>query len=197
MAVANNDILRIVCKLSWGEDDIQNVYHMKVTATGEIDNDDALTDIAAFMDDAYDDIDSKIVPLIDFDSIEVWNLTDESYVGVADWPTMTIGGGTGTPMPPQAAPLLLFDTDYAGSQGKKFLPPFVAGTVDTDGTLTASAIIDMIAMIATLIAGMTGTYMDGELGNWNDTLARFATWLSGTARDMWATQRRRYFGSGA
>lgn len=197
MPVSSGDVLRVVCKMSWDEDEIQNVYHVRATSGDNVDDADALSDIATALDTAYDLIDQLITDEVSFDSIEVWNLTQEHYVGITDWPGLTAGTSDQTPMPPQTAMLALFGTDTPRSQGRKFLPPSTDYHLDNDGTVTADALTAIEQYIVSLLSGVVGTYIEAEFGNWNDALERFAVWVIGEARDLFATQRRRYFGRGA
>lgn len=197
MPVNVGDILRITARMSWGEDDIQNVYHLRVTAGDDEDNTDVLTDIAEDLEDAYDFILGRIPNEITFDSLEGYNLTDDEWMGVVGWPTLTAGTATADPMPPQNSPLVLFTTDVPRSQGRKFLPPFSVNEVQDDGTIDTVPLQNVESYMVSLLAGVVGTYIEAEYGNWNEALARFATWILGEARDIFATQRRRYFGSGS
>jgi len=197
MPVNDGDIVRAVVTMSWSDDDIQNVYHMEVSAAAPQDEADVMTDLGSFFDDLYGNWDNLMPSEISFDTIEAWNVTQNAYIGVTAFPTLTTGLATTDPLPPQIAGLALFETDVSRSQGRKFLPTAVVGAMDTDGTLSTTALTQVGAYLVDALVGVTGTYIDAKLGNWNPTLARFAEWVSGTARDIWATQRRRYFGRGS
>lgn len=191
------DIIRVVARMSWGEDEIQNVYHLRVTSGDDEANADVLDDIAECLDDAYAFLDDYIAAEVSFDSIEAYNLTEDEYLGIAEWPTLTDGAATNDPLPPQTAALALFSTATPRSQGRKFLPVMTIGSLDDTGTLENDTLSAIEQYILTLLAGVVGTYIEAEFGNWNEALARFADWLFGEARDLFATQRRRYIGRGA
>lgn len=197
MAIDVNDVLRVVCQFSWDEDEIQNVYHCRVTRDDDVTDEDALSYIAQTLDTAYTHVAALITDEISFDSIEVWNVTKDEYIGITTWTTLVDGGSDQPPLPPQNAMLCLFGTDTPRSQGRKFLPASTDYHLDSDGTVAADALGDLEDFIAELLLGVVGTYMDAEFGNWNEALERFAVWVIGEARDMFATQRRRYFGRGA
>jgi len=127
----------------------------------------------------------------------MYNVTAEEFIGRESWPSKTVGSGTGDPLPPQNCPLCLFGTAVLRSVGKKFLPVYAETANDSTGTVSGAALANMANFIADVLATKTGTGWSGVLGNWNPTLVRFAEWTSGIARDFYATQRRRYAGSGS
>lgn len=197
MPTANNDILRVVAKMSWNGLDVQNTYHLRASVTSDPGDATVVQEIAAALDGAYDNIANEIPNDIYFDSIQVWNATTNTYLGEDSWPTLTAGPLTDTPLPPQCAPLVLFNTNVNKSQGRKFLPDFTTHALESDGTMTSAALAYVALFIADILAGVTGTGWSGEFGNYNVDLVRFIPWVTGLARDMYATQRRRYFGKGS
>lgn len=197
MAIENNDVLRITCKFSYLSNDVQNVYHLKVATSGPVDDEDFLDEIAADMDSMYDDINPHISNDILYDTVEVYNITDESYVGEVSWPSKTVGAASGNNMPPGSSALCLFPTSTLRSQGRKFLPLMTINAIDSTGTPSATVLTAMASFIADVLAQKSGVNWTGYLGNYNDDLARFAQWISGLAMNFFATQRRRYIGSGS
>lgn len=196
MPTANNDILRVVAKMSWNGLDVQNVYHLKATVTTDPGDLTVVQEIAAGLDAAYDHIDAYMPNDIYFDSVQVWNATTDTYLGQDGWPTLTGGALTTFPLPPQNAPLVLFNTNVNRSQGRKFLPTFAVDALDSDGTLGSGILTGIGFFIADILTGISGTGWSGTWGNYNVDLVRFVPWVTGLARDIWATQRRRYFGKG-
>jgi len=197
MPVAAGDILRVVAKMKLGEDDVQNVYHVRIdTVDGSQTDVDTFNEIAGVLDSAYDYLDGVQPDTLDYDRIQIYNLTQDTLVYEYVWPTLTSGISTST-VPPQDAALCLFLTDVLRSQGRKFLPPFGSGAIDTDGTITSSVLGYMLSYATSFIGGFTGTHIEYTFGNWNPTLARFAEWTGAIVRDFFATQRRRYVGSGS
>ncbi|GAG64292.1 unnamed protein product, partial [marine sediment metagenome] len=71
MGIADGDILRVTAKMSVGEDDVQNVYHLEANVTGTPSDETVFDEIADWLDDAYDDLASSMCVTVDFDSIEV------------------------------------------------------------------------------------------------------------------------------
>ena len=196
MAIENGDIVRITCKFRQSGNAVQNVYHARVTTTGSVPDSTFLTEMAAEMDDMYTDITSEIADTVSFSSIEIYNVTGETYVGETGWPSKTTGTNTADQLPPQTAPLVLFNTNVLRSQGRKFLPPYTETGSDDFGKLATVALSHLLDFIVDVLAAKTGTNWSAVLGNYNYPLERFAQWISGVARAYFATQRRRYIGVG-
>jgi hypothetical protein len=198
MAVSANDVIRVVCKMSWGEDDIQNVYHGKVTG-GTLPSDAVLlTGMSTFFDALYDLIDTNFPDEITFDSISVYNVTQDIWVGEVGWDSLVTGGGSATdPMPPQVAPLILFNTGVLRSQGRKYLPPCTEAANDTDATPVAGFLTAMGNYAAGLLAGASFAGWDVAWGNYRKIGAIFIPWIDAEVRDIWGSQRRRMFGRGS
>jgi len=197
MPTADGDILRVVAKMSYDGSDVQNVYHVQASVTSDPGDSTVVSEIADWLDTAYDEIDGAMDNLVTFDSVAVWNETTSTFLGETTWPVLTAGGSATDPLAPQLAGLALFNTNVNRSQGRKFLPPFTEGNNDTDGTPTTATVGIIGNYIAQILTGISGTGWSGEPGNWNVDLARFVPWVYGIAKDFWATQRRRYRNSGS
>jgi hypothetical protein len=197
-SIVDGNILRVVCKMSYGVNDIQNTFHFKYSGLSQ----NPLVvgaDIEDFMDAAYDELDDMYTNLMTFDSITIYNVSKDEFISDNAWPSLTAGTGTGgQTLPTQSAPLVLFPSDTIRSQGRKYLPPVMETLSDEAGTLTASAITAIAAWAADMLAGAVvgaGGYITA--GNWNDDLARFAQWVSSSIQNIIRTQRRRVRGVGS
>jgi len=197
MPIADNDILRITAKMLIGEDDVQNVYHMKVNVTGSPSDSLVVEEILDYVEDAYGDLVSSICSTVVFATIEVWNVTQDSLLGEDVWPSLIDGGNETNQLPAQCGALVLFNTGQARSQGRKFLPPFGTSSGDDLGTIITASLNNIILYANRLLVELTGTGFTGAMGNWNPVLVRFAEWTGNQVRDLFATQRRRYIGSGS
>lgn len=197
MAQSQDDVLRVTAKMSLGVEDVQNVYHFIVGGTGTATDAATLTAIANLLDDAYFELQGSTSDEISFDTIEVYNLTQDTWVGELVWPSLTTGGQTGNLMPPQTSMLALFNTDTLRSQGRKFLPPSVIDYVGADGT-PLSGVLGYAANFATeLLLGATSGTVTFKPGNFRALLSAFIPWVFATIPDFYATQRRRYYGKGS
>lgn len=197
MPVHNGDVVRITCTMRQSLSDVQNVYHALVDATSTIDNTTFFTQMADDIDSMYDPLVTNLPDQLTFDSISMQNLTQEEFIGQGAWPVKTDGSAVSHMLPPQCAALCLFSTDTLRSQGRKFLPPLTVNSEEDDGSITAATLTAIASFIAECLLTKNGTNWSAVLGNYNPTLARFATWIEGTARDLFATQRRRYTGYGS
>ena len=197
MAPSVNDVIRIVAKMAVGADDVQNVFHLLLsTVSGSPTNAALLAEIAAVINALYDTIDGVVSDEVSFDTVECYNLTANEYVGETAFTTLTAGANADI-TPPQCAPLVLFGTETLNSQGRKFLPPLGKASADVDGTLTAAALTP-IGNFASFVLSPTGwTAYDGDFGNYRPLTATFIPYTSSFVRDFFATQRRRYAGSGS
>lgn len=197
MAITTGDVLRVTAKMSFLGNDVQNVYHLRCFVTIPPTNDIVLGAVANWLDDAYSAVNDIISDQIVYDTINVWNLTDDEFIGETVWPTLTGGAQVGDPLPPQTSALVNFGTWYPKSLGKKFLPVMTDGQTDSDGTIQAASLVYIAAYAAAILLGVVETDWSLEPGNWNELLARFAPWVLANVRDFFATQRRRYVGSGS
>lgn len=193
-----NDVIRVVAKLSQAGNDIQNVFHVKVNGTTPPGTNALLLGgIAAFLDDAYTNIATRIANNVTFDSIWAHNMTKDEYVGETDWPTLTAGGGGTEPMmPPQTAPLVLFRTSEPKSLGKKFLPVMSSLQLEDDGSIVATGLTQIALFAADVLAGYSAGTWQLQAGNFRPVTGAFLGYLSSAVRDLFATQRRRYTGRG-
>ena len=197
MAVQSGDVLRVVCKMSWGTNDIQNTYHCQVNGTNFGTNAEVLSDVSDQLDVMYGHLAGDMPGEISFDSIEGYNVTRDEYLGEQAWPSQTVGGASGDPMPPQTSPLVLFNTAVPHSQGRKFLPAMSELYNDTDGTPTATLLFALGNYAASTLTGVNEVDWTAAFGNYRDLSGTFIPWLSSQIKDFFATQRRRYFGKGS
>lgn len=192
------DVIRVVARMSDTVDDILNVYHLLIAGSEAPSNEALLTAISTAMETAYTLIDHIMPDNIDSDTIEVYNVTADEFVGFGDWGTFTGGDSTSWQLPPQVSPLVRFLTDTLGSQGRKFLPPFVNfETIDNDGSLLPATITAMGNFGTVFLNDLNFPFGSAPFGNWNATLNRFSPWTAVVPNDQTATQRRRYRGKGS
>jgi len=197
MTLQVGDVMRATAKMSIGTDDYQNVYHFEAQGTGTLTDVQARQLCAQLIDDAMDDIDLLFVDELNFDTIEVYNLTQDTYLGEQTWPTLTVGGDLGDMLPPQTCQHVQFNTAVLGSSGRKFLPPTSDNYLAVDGTPVAGALANLATYAATLIAGLTSGTITIQPGNYQIPTASFIQWVLAIVPDFFSTQRRRYYGKGS
>lgn len=198
MAIEINDVIRVIAKMSQNVNDIINVYHGLVEGTTAPTAATFLSAMDTFLTAIYDGLSALTTDNVTYDSIEAYNLTQDEYIGEVTWSGLVDGdkGGVDS-LPPQTCPIVLFPTAVLRSQGRKFFPPFSVQSTDDDGSPDSADLAALAAAGATAVAGTSGTGWDFDLGNWNETLGRYAKWTSAIVPDFYATQRRRYLGSGS
>jgi hypothetical protein len=189
------DIIRITCKMTvnGGASDVQNVFHTECILASELPDEDVHDAIASALDTAYGLMNSHFPGDLDYNTIETWNVSQDRPMIEDVWPVRTSGGGAGETEPPQTAPLVLFNTQVARSQGRKFLPPLTEAHVGALGELASGSKTDLASWAAAILGGWAiDAYNQGYFGNWNAALARFAPWYSAIVNFYVATQRRRH-----
>jgi hypothetical protein len=198
MTLVTGDVLRATAKLSWGSDDIQNVYH--IIADSNSANSDAtiLDEVIADLDNAYSAVQGPMSNAVSFDSVSLYNLTADRYMGESTWTALTVGGDTtNNLLPPMVAALARFPTATLGSQGRKFLGGFTVGSLQTYGELT-SATFNSVTLFATrILNGVTGSDWTGTYGNYVVATGVFRPYVRAVINTYWCTQRRRRPGVGS
>lgn len=198
MASEVGDVLRAVARMSDGAADVINVFHLLLDGSVVPDDAGILGSIADKLDTAYDVIDAILPDNLTFDSIDVYNITKDLFLGSVPWPSLTAGGATGGQVPPQVAPLIRFTTNVLRSQGRKFLPAIATyQTKDDDGTLSATGLSILGGFASQLLSPITYSQGQALFGNYNAALERFAYWTGAIVNDAFATQRRRYRNRGS
>lgn len=197
MPVNNLDVIRVVADMSFlGVYLVQNTYHYQAITPGAIDDLVVSTSLAEKLDDAY----ANLVPLLSteftFDNILVWNVTQDRPMQTLDWPTLVGGSQSTATMPYQVAALVLFRTNRARSQGRKYLPPMVEQANAGGGVLSTAALtaVDLYGdtIITPAVAG-GGTYYPC---NYRYSTALVSRWTNFEVGVRFRTQRRRVAGVG-
>jgi hypothetical protein len=191
------DVIRMTAKMTYGlnDDDIQNVYHGQVFGS-DVSDDDLHEAIMTFLEGAYTQLLPDMTDEITFAALETWNITQDRPIKETAWATLTYGGNSTTSYVSTSAPLVLFNTNTARSQGRKFLPPVTEAGV-TDGILSGTVTGHMVDFAAAILANILEVDVGLVMGNWSGTLARFAPFVGAVVSDILATQRRRRRGRGS
>ena len=197
MSVENQDIVRVTCKFLLLGEDVQNVFHIQNQGAGSVDDGSAHVLIMLRREDGY----NELVPLLSenfiFETFETFNITQDKPMQETNWIELVDGDKIDQVLPKQTSALMLFPTGSARSQGRKYIGGFTedsnaVGAVPSPALVTAlTACLD--AWLEPWIVG-TGTF---NFGNYRKEPLRFAEWLSGFAREVWRTQRRRATGVGS
>lgn len=197
MPVNHQDIIRITAKMTIPPDDFQNVYHAQYLGPSGQSDAVAWTDVATVLETMYTEVLGEQADELLYDTIELWNVTQDAPMVESAWPTLTAGTSVDRALPYQSAALLLFPTGTARSQGRKFLPGFTDGGTEGDSLWDAGAITALVAFAAEALGVFDLAAGSFTFGNWNPTLVRFAQWVSAIVQAVIKTQRRRSPGVGS
>jgi len=197
MAIADGDILRVTAKTVIGTDEQDNVYHLVCQVTTPPTDAEVLTAVIDWLDDAYAYVIEDQSTGLEYATVRVDNLTQDTTLGEDGWSSLTTGSSASQTMALQVAPVCRFLTNVLGSQGRKFLAGYTTAAHSSRGLLTAGALANMIEFISAILPGVSiGSDADLLPGNWNNVLERFVPWANGVANSLLGTQRRRQIGSG-
>ena len=197
MPVQEDDVLRVTAKMSLENKDVQNVYHYQLTNDGPFTNAEVFNALQADVSFAYAELRDEISNLFSFDTIEVWNVTQDAPIDEDLWQGFFVGLSNSSRLPRQVCGMVLFNTATARSQGRKFLGGVVEDASNAEGDPDAAMQLAMLSYSAVLLNGAT---VGGGLlvpGNYRALPERFAAWTSAIVLDTWKTQRRRYITAGS
>lgn len=197
MTVNSGDILRVTAKMYMGVVDVQNVYHIQAQSTGEVSDEDAVDEIKARLNAAYAELVPQQTDTLQYDTIEIFNVTQDKPIDEVTWPTLTDGDVVGDMLPSQMSGLVRFTTQTARSQGRKFIGGVIEGDNDSDGLPDT----DILTALADYAADLLAAWLVGSgsfaFGNYNVDLDRFAEWVSPIVNTIWSALGRRRFGQGS
>lgn len=196
--VQPNDVMKVTAQFTWDDTDIfQNVYHIQLTSLIAEDDADVVTQIAVWLDTAYTEFNWAVSTKLDYDQIEVYNVTQDRPMMTVPWPVLVQGAEVADPLPTQCAALVSFPTGVKRRVGKKYLAG-MGEPYSIDGGKLAQALKDSLADFAVyMITTWAGGGMSLEAGVWNGLLMTFTQYASGLIDDLFRTQRRRVQGVGA
>jgi len=198
MTIQPLDVVRLTVKCSQFGEDMQNVFYVKSFGSQGIADALFLANAITWLDGAYDNIDQLQGDNITYDSIAAFNVTQDSPIGEDTWDTLTVGGDTtNQEYPRQACGLVRFPTATPRSQGRKFIGGFTELNYESGGQLASALAAALAAFAADILDGFVSDGQVIEVGNWNETLQRWASWLSAIVNFTNAIQRRRALGVGS
>jgi len=133
MPISVNDVLRVVAKMNLNDaDDVQAAYNVVVGDMGtgtELDFIDLTTE---WVNDIYSGLVDNLPDNLHFDSIEMFNITDNEPIGTFDWPTLTSGSSGAQHMPNSDTCYMFGRTQVPKCRGAKYMPGMTE-TAHNDG----------------------------------------------------------------
>jgi hypothetical protein len=197
VAIYDGDVLRVTCKMldTVSANDQMNVYHLRYNGPTE-DDGVIMSAIRGYMNDAYDEFNEYISDDLSYETIEVFNVTQELPVDEQTWPVLSSGASNADPLPLETAPLVRFPTKAHRSQGRKYLPMPTEETCELRGLLVQDAINALVAFATVIISGYPAGNGGLIPGNWSKIYDRFAPWIAAIIEYQNGVQRRRRTGIG-
>lgn len=198
MAVNGDDVLKVTAKMTWKLDtEVQNVYYVTLGTGSTVLDDEALDDMAAWMEAIYSILDNSITDDLSFDTIEVYNVTQDHAIGEVGWPTLTVGLSTGESLPPGVAAVATAYTGQKRTRGRKFFGPLTENNQD-GGEWSGGTVADLtLATLEWITAFTGGTSGEGWLPGVIDKIGVFLPFVSAVVRGIVGYQRRRKPGVGS
>lgn len=197
MSFENDDVMRVTAKMSIQQQDVINVFHVQNQGAGSIDDGSAHTFVLIRLDAAYSELVALLSDLLNFETVETFNVTQDAPMLETAWLTLDDGDKLDQVLPQQTAALCLFPTGVARSQGRKYLGGFTEDS-NADGAIPSPTLVTALGAFVDVLVDnwIIGT---GEFvfGNYDGVIFRFAEWISAIVREVWRTQRRRATGVGS
>lgn len=197
MTAQTNDIMRVAAKLTdINGDAVVNVFHVRLDSGGPVDDNDIMIEIGNYMEVIYTNIVSVLQVGMDFIDINFFNVTQDSPLGSMLWPNLTVGSGTGDPLPAQVAAMVRGTTGKSRNWARKFFGVFSESQNTDDGKISGTVQTALTNLLGDWLAGHTedsNTYVP-VVWHAKDQLWRVIT--GGVVRNIWSTIRRRRHGRG-
>jgi len=193
MTIDAGDVVKCTARMEVsGGIAVQNTFFAKSLAAAPIDDQDAMDDLAAWLDAMYDHIDGNMTPLLSFVDIQFHEMVANRPIGTEPWPTMTVGGSGADPTASGVALGLTAHTLVNRVRGRKS----IGVLSDTDmialkfagGVLTVALLFGAawITPFAGSVSGETWTP-----GVWRRKTSTFVSFKDVVVRTIPWYQRRR------
>lgn len=197
MTVLGGDVMRVTANMVVnGSDLIQNVFYVKMDDAGEEEDVTVRQAVAAHLDTAWQNLESKISPQVVFTTIEFYNLTQDVPMLPITWPSPPVGSAVGALLPLQTGILVSFPTLAKRSTGKKYLGGLTISAITEGGRVETghigSAGLWAEDIIGTILADDSILYV----GHVQKLTGTFVIWDQYLVSGIIATQRRRRIGVG-
>ena len=193
------DIIRVVCVYSFGVggDQFTNTFHFKVLAASWVDNLAFMTQVAAFLDAAYQIINVNFPTEVVYLHIDGQNITQAVLMPLVPWPVLVAGANVTDALPSQATARPYFPTTRPKTRAAIGLPPYAEGTQTNGGLLDAGAISTTVSWAAQFVGNILLASGTIEYGPFNRPLNRFVAADSAILPSRFRTLKRRRIGVGS
>lgn len=198
MSVVAGDILRITAVLEFDTtDDVVNVFHFEVDSNVSTDDDELMDGIAVFLDDLYTLVNPAMSELITYIDVQGQNVTQNVLLPSKDWPVLTVGLSTSTPLPSQVVANVFHRTTRPKTRATKKLGVFTEGQNDGNGRIGAGTVTILESFGTALLGPLDATTSVLFYGAYNTLLDRFTASSARVVPVRWGTLKKRRLGVGS
>jgi len=197
MAVAIGDVVRLTAKMKlFGTEDIQNVFHYKVTRNDTLDDTVFMTEAALLLDIAYTLINVAVADDISYSSVDGQNITQNVLLPETSWPVLTVGINTGNLLPTQAAGCVFWPTTTPKVRTSTFLAGFTDANNQPNGSINP-ALVALFLLFGNALEDWNTLGVDADKGSQHAVSGVFTPAGQAQVPSRWRTQRRRRVGVGS
>jgi len=198
MATVQDDVVEVVARMEFdGVEDVVNVYQFRLDSVSSVDEADVVDDMLDIMEALYTILKAMLPVIQVFRDIRVRNVTQGLLYGVHAWPTLTVGTGTGGPLPPGVGGLVSFPTNVSRVTMRKYWGGTTQDYLDGSGLLIAAGVTILTNAAAELIALHVEANGDWVYGYTSPKTLSFKEPVGALVTDIIAYQRRRKQGRGS
>lgn len=194
MTISAGDVVKATARLEWGGSvAVQNVFYAESLAAVSVSDEDAMDDLAEWLETIYDSIAPYMMTTVAFVDILFYDMTGDRPIGQLSWPTLTTGSGVGHPTASLVSMVVTAYTSINRTRGRKFFGVF-DNTLMANGLWVAALLTDMALAAGAWITSFTGgtsgqTWLPGV---WRVTkIPHFTDFTEFVVRAIPGAQRRR------
>lgn len=193
MSINAGDVLKATARLEWaGSVAIQNTFFAESLAATTVSDEDAMDDLAEWLEDIYTPIIPQILNTVAFVDIQFHEMKANRPVGSVPWPTLTTGSSGGDAMASGVAAVVTAYTTINRVRGRKFFGLFSDGEIAV-GKFVGAILVNLASAAAVWITSFAGgtsgqTWVPGV---WRRNSATFIDFSDVVVRAVPGYQRRR------
>jgi hypothetical protein len=200
MPFDTGDFIEVTANMKFGGKDIQNTFHFIVQTAGSNDQSDQLDDVGECIENIYGPLEAVMPDELTFDSISVYDLTQDAPIGNVAWPTFTVGANLQPPLSPALALVSRLTLGLPRREGRKYWGPWCDSENEAPGVADSGAvgIVQLAAVRFSLaFSAGNGAILRGRVRTNQLGVFVFAPISSIIVNNEWDFQRRRKISVGS
>lgn len=152
MAIVTGSVLRAAAKFTLDNlpDIFYNIWHMRCTNSNSQSQPNLIDDLLEVLEEIYGAVDTYLSDLLNFDAVNLYDVTADLPLNDYNWPTLTAGAEMGEILPHAAAMGLYGKTIYPNRIAKKYIPGMTEAHTE-DGVFNSSALAGFANMAAAIL----------------------------------------------